>query len=305
MTRRRGRRDNGLDAVDYAPVGDLDPRVGEHLLDLLAARGIAAYLQPSMDVNPITRDTRVPARPTDRLYADRTHLDTARDHLRQLTEDEGRGEGSGAPAAPAGSAGSVGPTEPAGPADRSPDEPDGEESRESSPPSTSPPRQEPSPRYVDATFEGIVARYEQPVDTTAAPWPEAEDLDGSEQPQEDHPPSTSPAPVDARGVTEPTLLDALDTFGTDVPDRDPEPEERFVPPTPPPLPRLSRQAVLGGVAILVGLALLLTPVGGPLGRDQAVLLGFAALLGGATALILRLRPGAGPDDRHPDDGAQV
>ena len=44
---RRGRRDNGLDAADYAVAGDVDPRVGEHLLDVLAAGGIAAYLQPS------------------------------------------------------------------------------------------------------------------------------------------------------------------------------------------------------------------------------------------------------------------
>ena len=69
---RRGRRDNGLDAADYAAAGDVDPRVGEHLLDVLAAGGIAAYLQPSADLNPIMRTTTLPARPTDRLYVDRT-----------------------------------------------------------------------------------------------------------------------------------------------------------------------------------------------------------------------------------------
>ena len=37
-----------------------------------------------------------------------------------------------------------------------------------------------------------------------------------------------------------------------------------------------------------------------------MLLGFAAMLGGATALILRLRPGDDPDETgRPDDGAQV
>ena len=74
---RRGRRDNGLDASEYAVAGDVDPRVGEHLLDVLAAGGIAAYLQPSADLNPITRTTTVPARPVDRLYVDRSHLTTA------------------------------------------------------------------------------------------------------------------------------------------------------------------------------------------------------------------------------------
>src|SRR5437016_2493973 len=54
---RPGRRDNGLTAAAYAAVGDVDPRVGEHLLDVLAAAGIAAYLQPSSDLHPITRTT--------------------------------------------------------------------------------------------------------------------------------------------------------------------------------------------------------------------------------------------------------
>jgi hypothetical protein len=82
---RRGRRDNGLDAADYAAAGDVDPRVGEHLLDVLAGEGIAAYLQPSADLNPILRATTLPSRPTDRLYVDRTHLADARATLNRLT----------------------------------------------------------------------------------------------------------------------------------------------------------------------------------------------------------------------------
>jgi hypothetical protein len=85
---RRGRRDNGLDAADYAVAGDVDPRVGEHLLDVLAAGGIAAYLQPSSDMNPILRTTTFPARPTDRLYVDRTRLAVARAHLDKLTDGQ-------------------------------------------------------------------------------------------------------------------------------------------------------------------------------------------------------------------------
>jgi hypothetical protein len=82
---RRGRRDNGLDAADFAVAGDVDPRVGEHLLDLLAIEGIAAYLQPSADLNPILRATTLPARPTDRLFVDRTRLDAAREQLIKVT----------------------------------------------------------------------------------------------------------------------------------------------------------------------------------------------------------------------------
>src|SRR5258705_46094 len=71
---RRGRRDNGLIAAAYAAAGDVDPRVGEHLLDVLGLRGIAAYLQPAADLHPVTRTTTLPTRPTDRLYVDRAHL---------------------------------------------------------------------------------------------------------------------------------------------------------------------------------------------------------------------------------------
>jgi hypothetical protein len=84
---RHGRRDNGLFAANYAAVGDVDPRVGEHLLDVLGNRGIAAYLQPTSDQHPITRLTTLPARPIDRLYVDRSEVDTAREFLEVLAKD--------------------------------------------------------------------------------------------------------------------------------------------------------------------------------------------------------------------------
>jgi hypothetical protein len=69
--RGRGRRDNGLDAALWSPVRDVDPRVGEHLLDLLEAAGIAAYLEPATDVDAYTRTVSLPSPPSDRLYVDR------------------------------------------------------------------------------------------------------------------------------------------------------------------------------------------------------------------------------------------
>jgi len=84
---RHGRRDNGLTASEYAAAGDVDPRVGEHLLDVLALDGIAAYLRPTTDLNPVTRSSSLPGRPTDRLYVDRSHLATAREYMKQLAEE--------------------------------------------------------------------------------------------------------------------------------------------------------------------------------------------------------------------------
>jgi hypothetical protein len=76
--RGRGRRDNGLDAVLWSPLRDVDPRVGEHLLDVLAAAGIAAYLEPAADVAPYTRTVFLPSPPADRLFVDRTRRGDAR-----------------------------------------------------------------------------------------------------------------------------------------------------------------------------------------------------------------------------------
>lgn len=286
--RRRGRRDNGLDATDWRAIEDLDPRVSGEVLDLLASHGIPAYVQPAVDVDPVTRSTTLPSRPADRLYVDRTQVKAARGHLRQLFEEyQSRPAPGGAPVTPAESAGSR-PVDPA-------DEP------------APPPRlgADPTSDEIDATFAGIIAGFDRPVDAASAPWPAAENLSGrgtGEQPTVESPRSTKP--VDAREITEPSLLDALDTFGADLPD---EPTERFVPPPPPPLPRFSRQAVLGWCAIVVGLVLMIgRPDLLPLDRSTTMLLGFAAILGGAVALILRLRPGTDPDeDSYPDDGAQV
>lgn len=74
--RGRGRRDNGLDAALWSPVRDVDPRVGEHLLDVLRDAGIAAYLEPAADVSPY-RNVYLPSPPSDRLFVDRARQDEA------------------------------------------------------------------------------------------------------------------------------------------------------------------------------------------------------------------------------------
>jgi hypothetical protein len=81
--RGRGRRDNGLDAPLWSPLRDVDPRVGEHLLDVLSAAGIAAYLEPSADVAPYTRTVFLPSPPSDRLFVDRARRGEARTLIEQ------------------------------------------------------------------------------------------------------------------------------------------------------------------------------------------------------------------------------
>ncbi|GID93574.1 DUF308 domain-containing protein [Amorphoplanes digitatis] len=275
---RRGRRDNGLDAADYAVAGDVDPRVGEHLLDVLAAGGIAAYLQPSADLNPILRATTFPARPTDRLYVDRTHLDTAREHLDKLT----------------------GGADPTPPAPRPSTRTGGDQSD------------------VDAEWAKIVAGFHTAVDPTAPPWPAAEGVDptrapdppksdGPERPPR-QPGGTLPSATDISGVSlnrrrtdEPSLLDGLDTFGTGTDDD--SDDERYTPPPPPPLPHISKYAVAGVLGVVLGFVLFLFPWLLPIDRNYVTLIGFTAIVGGAVTLVWRLR--SGDDDDDFDDGAVV
>ncbi|MEU7960044.1 DUF308 domain-containing protein [Micromonospora humida] len=275
---RRGRRDNGLDASEYAVAGDVDPRVGEHLLDVLAAGGIAAYLQPSADLNPITRTTTVPSRPVDRLYVDRSHLTTARDYLTQLA-DEATPE----------------------PARAEPDV-DAEWERLVAAFHTAPAAgSHPWPASEDIDDDGAdpaaraggpTTRVDEPTGPTTTDvrrLPYAADISGI---------SVTPR---GRQQDEPSLLDGLDTFGADLPD---DPEEGYTPPPPPPLPRISKYAVVGVLGIVLGFVLFLNPSLLPVDASVVTLLGFTGILAGFVTLIWRLRPGD-EDDHDPDDGAVV
>lgn len=276
--RRRGRRDNGLDATDWRAIEDLDPRMSEDVLDGLGARGIAAYVQPAVDVDPVTRSATLPGSPRDRLYVDRQQAQAARDWVRQLLERQ------------------------------APEPADGRDAGAGT-----------SQDSFDATFAGIVAVFDRPVDPTAAAWPAAEELSatwpGSEASDTATAPTTTrddaPAagPVDGRHVTEPSLLDALEAWDARPDEPEDDAPDEFIPPPPPPLPRLSGQTVLGALAVVAGLLLILgRPSVLPLDRGATMLLGFATMVGGTVALILRLRPDTGEDDpagRRPDDGAQV
>ena len=267
---RRGRRDNGLDAADYAAAGDVDPRVGEHLLDVLAAGGIAAYLQPTADLNPILRSTSLPARPTDRLYVDRAHLKTAREHLHSVT--------GGAP-----------PTAPSAP----PADP------------TAQPDIDAEWAKIIAGFHTSVDPTAEPWPAAEG----IKRPDGAEEsPEPPRAPGLQSA-ADFSGVSlnrrrtdkpDPGLLDGLDSFGVDGEDED---DERYTPPPPPPLPRLSKYAVMGILGVIVGFLLFLFPQVLPIGDDYATLVGFAAIVSGAVMLVWRLR--TGDDDDDFDDGAVV
>jgi hypothetical protein len=97
--RGRGRRDNGLDAALWAPLRDVDPRVGEHLLDVLREAGIAAYLEPAADVEPYTRSVSLPSPPADRLFVDRARVGEGRSLVDRHADEHAPAEAVRGPAA--------------------------------------------------------------------------------------------------------------------------------------------------------------------------------------------------------------
>jgi len=304
---RHGRRNNGLFAAEYAVVGDVDPRVGEHLLDVLGNRGIAAYLQPAADQHPITRLTTLPGRPVDRLFVDRRELVTAREFFDIATAD---------------TAGAI--------------DPDGL--------NAPPPPIARSTSEFESAWASIVASFDAPPAAGPRPWPASEDDNrgGATRPMSDPtraipdttwpPPndptiSTSsdpmassavpsasppPAPEPPRSVRDgrdnldsgPSLLDGLDTFGRDLPG-DADDDEDYHPPAPPPLPRFAGITVIGMLGIMVGIAVIVFPALLPVSTGFAEILGGTCLVAGGIALIARLRSGDEDDDDDPDNGAVV
>jgi len=292
--RRHGRRDNGLHASEYAVAGDVDPRVGEHLLDVLGLAGIAAYLQPTADLHPVTRTTTLPSRPIDRLYVDRDHLDEAREFLDKLgpsaapsaAVDPAAGAVSAASADPTGTAAAG--TDPTAP------EPPGERGGEL------------SDEDVQSAWAAIVADFDAPTGEPVPPWPVSEDV--SDEPADGTTPVESPPADPPRSGLRPATTWRSDDERPDLLDElDAEEDEGYDPPPPPPIPRPSVYTAIAVLAIAAGLVLCIRPtlvssIG--LNDHTGMALGFCVLLGGFVTLVVRLRSGDDEDDED-DDGARV
>lgn len=248
----RGRRDNGLSAAKFTPAADVDPRVGEHLLDLLGLAGIAAYLIPSSDFEPITRTTTLPSRPTDRLWVDEQHLTEAKALIGRLDTEN------------------VPDLKPAAESGTKPE------------------------IDVEAAWAQIVAG-----------WDNTAERPASTRTAEDTEPA--PAPVLEKKV-EPPRVPPAPIVGLDVPfdptERVVDPDdEGYVPPTPPPLPRISKYTVLALLLVAVGLLLVFFPTLLPVNAYVVRFFGVTGVVAGFAIGIYRMRD-RDEDDPY-DDGAQV
>jgi hypothetical protein len=168
-------------------------------------------------------------------------------------------------------------------------------------------------------FDAIVASWA--IEGTVPRWPDEDDaavdldaeLDAGPDDDLDRDPDSGLEPLDeppappAAPRTAAPLFDGRTTGPRDfAPPAVPEDEE-YVPPEPPPLPRLGPPAVVGLGLLALGLILVLVPQWVGVGPAYGLPLGLLSLAAGLGWLVLRLWPDA-PETVPPDeddDGAVI
>jgi hypothetical protein len=190
----------------------------------------------------------------------------------------------------------------------------------------------------------LVARFDAPAPAgEAPPWPDREDLAGPVHVTPVVPPSV-PEALPGEPPTNPTGLPGLPVLGgpsmpdnavpdnavpdhtvpdSTLPDQpwpgpgagtgrknapaaDDPADDHFVPPVPPPLPRLDPVTKGAWVALFGGpLYLLISTAIGATISGLAAFLAVAAFVGGFVILVLRMDNGRPPDSGSDDDGAVV
>ena len=184
----------------------------------------------------------------------------------------------------------------------------------------------------EAAWQDLVARFDAPVPEAGdgdAPWPEREDIPDSDPFTAESGPESGPEPGFSAESGPDAGPGAVPVLAASGPAREPDsvpggvpgsgpgngprdstaPEdpddEHYVPPEPPPLPKLNPATKLAWLALFGGPAYLMicTIVGWPI-SGLAAFLCVAAFIGGFAALVIRMDNG-GPRDSGPDDGAVV
>jgi hypothetical protein len=160
---------------------------------------------------------------------------------------------------------------------------------------------------VDAAFAAIVADFGRPLPAGSGPWPAAEDVEEDTPTDPGTEPDVFPDPAllrsTARGPRHRLPDDTADADRAGSSSSSGDPEDRFVPPEPPPITstdlasRLAWLGVLGGPLVLLLAALTWSRL-----PTIVVILALAAFVGGFITLVARL-----PRERDdgPDDGAVV
>jgi hypothetical protein len=198
----------------------------------------------------------------------------------------------------------------------------------------------------EAVWLDLVARFDAPAPAAEeAPWPDREDLVGPVHVTPPAMPPSVPEALPREPPTNPTGLPGLPVLGggpalpgdvlpddvlsgdvlpadavpdqpwpalsarsgvRDVAPADDPADDHYVPPVPPPLPRLDPVTKGAWLALFGGpLYLLISTATGATISGLAAFLAVAAFVGGFVVLVLRMDNGRPPDSGSDDDGAVV
>lgn len=156
----------------------------------------------------------------------------------------------------------------------------------------------------DLTWAQIVAGFDQPMTAEVAPWPANENIDDDEVKDVDARAERDAWLYNTRVRAERLAARSDDEGGAAAKVRTPDEEEGFVPPTPPPLPKVEPFRQLAWIGLLGGPALLLAAVLFSLALPEWVsVLAVGGFLGGFVTLVATMDDH--DDDWDPGNGAVV
>jgi hypothetical protein len=162
----------------------------------------------------------------------------------------------------------------------------------------------------DATWRDLVARFGAPSEgDEPTPWPDREDPDRDKSDADDDTDdagAADQAPVSLfQTETSTTGVPAVSSWRASAPPRNPD-DEHFVPPTPPPLPRLEPLTKAAWAGLFGGPGYLLVATAAHWSIPGiAVFCAIAAFVGGVALLVLRMNDSDPPSAGDDDDGAVV
>ena len=150
----------------------------------------------------------------------------------------------------------------------------------------------------DAEWERLVASLRGPDSDGDAGWPEAENLaEGSESSEADE------SPTPSRVGDEPVIIWRGSSEDVDAEIERAVPDEHFVPPEPPPLPRADALTWAAWIGVIGAPVVLLAASALGASSRLVVIICVAGFLAGTGVLVARLRSQRDPYD--PNDGAVV
>ncbi len=276
------RRDNGLRADQFVALADVDPRLGEHLLDLLRLADIAAYLEPSTDPRVAVRYPV--SGPVERLYVHADQRQEARAVVVAAAHEAGESAETIAADEPP-------PTAPSARTDVLDGiDTDAEFARivqafsgPSAPPPTGP--------------DPINRRGIDPADLVLDPDP----ADGDDR----DPDAVTPAELDAAAEAAAQARIAAERDAGFALEAAEDEDDHFYPPPAPPFPVPTANTVGAVLLMILGILVLLRGDVFGLDSNTSFPASIILLLAGSALIIRGLRDRPEPGEEPEDDGAEV